>query len=345
LHDARPFCIFPDMSDRAIHVKLSIQFPREGILRQTPGGNGRWGNCVFHVNEAMDSCDYWVIYDSLKESEQTSCDPRNVLLITAEPPSLASYHPDYLSKFSTVVTAHTAPAHPNLLAQQQALPWHVGRRQSDHQNLGFGLGYDILSAMDTPRKDRVLSLVCSTKAFSREHRQRNRLVDALQERLGSKLEVFGRGRREVEDKWDALAPYKYTIVLENSQAAHYWTEKLSDAFLAETYPFYYGCPNLSDYFAEASFGRVDPSNVDATVDTIERCIANETYGEAKSYLREAKALVLDRYNLFAMLSGLCSDRTTGKQELVRLHPRSRYQPFLGRAIRRLGGLFSTKRRG
>ncbi|MEZ6050382.1 MAG: hypothetical protein R3C02_03185 [Planctomycetaceae bacterium] len=45
-----------------------------------------------------------------------------------------------------------------------------------------------------------------------------------------------------------VSDYRYHVAVENHIAEHHWTEKLADAFLGATLPFYFGCPNASDYF-------------------------------------------------------------------------------------------------
>ncbi|MHC4251832.1 MAG: glycosyltransferase family 10 domain-containing protein [Planctomycetota bacterium] len=302
------------------HVKLSIQFPTEAILRQTPGGEGRWGECVFHVNENAEECDFWVVYDMPGVPEQTVCPPENVIFIAGEPPSMALYLPEFLAQFGRVVTCHEGLDHPNVLLRQQGLPWHVGRRQLEHVNISWNKGYDELKGMGTPTKTRDLSVVCSTKRNSEGHRLRNRFVEALQERLGDRVDVFGRGRTEVEDKWDALAPYRYTVALENCAHPHYWTEKLADAFLAEAFPFYYGCPNLADYFPEESFRRIDLDDVEGSVEAIRSAIDGDVCPGAREALGVAKEAVLEKYNLFALVAELCSGPVSGRAETVRVEP-------------------------
>ena len=46
-----------------IRVRLTTSFPSWPLLRQTPGGRGVWGDHRFFVNEDVDACDYWVVYD------------------------------------------------------------------------------------------------------------------------------------------------------------------------------------------------------------------------------------------------------------------------------------------
>lgn len=319
------------------HVKLSIQFPAEAVLRQTPGGAGRWGDCVFHVNDPVPECDCWVVYDMQAELEETVCPPGNVILITGEPPSLKRYDRRFLAQFGLVVTCHENLEHPNVMLRQPGLPWHVGRRQRGHVNLGFGLGYDQQKHIGLPPKDRMLSVICSTVEVSDGHRRRNRFVEALQARFGDRIDVFGRGRREIEDKWEALGPYKYTVVLENSSYPHYWTEKIADAFLAGAFPFYFGCPNLADYFPAGAFQPIDLEDMDRAMDMAEVRIREDAYTHARAELRRAKELVLDEYNLFALMADLCDGLAIGPKERVRIYPRKRGPPVMERLRRKLRG--------
>ena len=47
--------------------------------------------------------------------------------------------------------------------------------------------------------------------------------------------------------------YKFVLVVENSEAEDYITEKLLLALSADTVPIYFGAPNVGDYFNEAGF--------------------------------------------------------------------------------------------
>lgn len=44
-------------------------------------------------------------------------------------------------------------------------------------------------------------------------------------------------------------PFRFSIVIENSQQENYFTEKIIDCFLCKTVPIYWGCPNISDFFS------------------------------------------------------------------------------------------------
>ena len=140
----------------------------------------------------------------------------------------------------------------------------------------------------------------------------------LQDHFGSSIDVFGRGIRDIEDKWDAIAEYKYHIAIENSSYDDYWTEKLSDCYLAGAYPFYYGCPNLYEYFPLGSFTKIDIDEPEKAISTIESVINSNTYEASTQALSSAKNLVLDKHNLFAMLSEFISTKIAERANATQL---------------------------
>jgi hypothetical protein len=50
------------------------------------------------------------------------------------------------------------------------------------------------------------------------------------------------------DKFNLFKEFQFSIVIENSQQANYFTEKLVDCLITKTIPIYWGCPNISEYF-------------------------------------------------------------------------------------------------
>ncbi|MFV0444345.1 MAG: hypothetical protein ACK5Q5_12315, partial [Planctomycetaceae bacterium] len=46
----------------------------------------------------------------------------------------------------------------------------------------------------------------------------------------------------------ALAPFRFSIAMENASSNLYFTEKLVDCLLLETIPIYYGCPAIDSLF-------------------------------------------------------------------------------------------------
>jgi hypothetical protein len=118
------------------------------------------------------------------------------------------------------------------------------------------------------------------------------------------LDLYGKKIRYIEDKWDGLAPYRYSLAAENTSGPDYWTEKIADCFLAWTVPLYWGCTNLEDYFPPGSFIRIDIGKPAESLAEIRRILAEDDWEHRLPALREARARVLNRYQLFPFVSGL-----------------------------------------
>lgn len=97
------------------------------------------------------------------------------------------------------------------------------------------------------RKTRMLSLIASKKKTLKGHKLRHRIARRLIE-TGKDADVIGGGYRPFADKSEGLAPYRYSVVIENSRQPGYFTEKLVDALLLETVPIYWGAPDIADFF-------------------------------------------------------------------------------------------------
>lgn len=284
-----------------ITIKLSL--PPWPIIRQSPGQSGIWNNYRFFCNTQIKRCDYWFVQEGLStKKDSTICPKEHTVLITCEPPTLKTYKSEFLHQFAAVITSDVNIDHPNPIFQQSGLPWHVGRRQRDHVNIEFSKDYDELKAITSIPKTKLLSVVSSSKQMSEGHWKRYEFAKRLKTHFGNKIDLFGRGLNEVEDKWDALAAYKYHVAMENSTVNDYWTEKLSDAFLAGCHPIYHGCPNIDRYFDLSSLTTIDINQPDKAIAVIEECIEQKKHDSSEQKIWEAREKVLDTYNLFALIA-------------------------------------------
>jgi hypothetical protein len=264
-------------------IKLSTNYEHP-LARQTPGGKAVWKDAVFFINTDVADCDAWVIHEGLMNIESARCDPAKVVLFTGEPPDIKSYESSWLSKFARVITCHPSLRHPLAVLAQTSLPWFVGR------------SYDELAGDKLPVKSADISVICSNKALIGGHRRRMRFVDRLLEL--KPMPRFGRGFRELPDKWDGLAPFRYSVAIENSRHDHYWTEKIADCFLAGTVPIYWGAPNIADYFPREAMIILDTLDPEEAARIIQAEATPEAYARRLPALREAKRRVLEEYNLF-----------------------------------------------
>ena len=155
--------------------------------------------------------------------------------------------------------------------------------------------------MPLREKTRKISTVCSSRAGKLTlHYKRVQFTNRLRSEV-AELDVFGHGVRPMSDKAEALDPYEYHIAIENHVYPHHITEKLPDAFLGYTVPFYHGAPNAADYFPKESFVAIDFEDYERTRDIIRSTIANDEYQDRLPYIIEARRRVLEEHNLFALL--------------------------------------------
>lgn len=300
-----------------IHIKLSHNSHNLPLLRQTPGYSGIWQDCFFYVNQPIKECDWWVVYEGLLDAEETICDPDHLIFITGEPPEIRGYNKKFLEQFSLVITAQANIKHRNILVRQQALPWHIGLRRQLNGNIS-ALGYDDFIENDRLEKNskKLMSIIVSTKSYTDGHKKRLKFVEELVNHFGDHIDLFGRGFNEIEDKWRGISPYKYHVAIENSYVPDYFSEKLADAFLGLSYPIYYGCPNIFDYFPKLSLTPIDIENPAKSILTIEELIKEDAYRKRFAYLKAAKNLVLNQYNLFPMLAAICNKSQKERRKIT-----------------------------
>lgn len=93
-------------------------------------------------------------------------------------------------------------------------------------------------------KTKNLSMIYSNKTLLTGHKLRHSVASQF-----SGIDLFGRGTSNpIDFKEESLVNYRFSIVIENSKADNYFTEKLLDCFAVGTIPIYWGCPNLGNYF-------------------------------------------------------------------------------------------------
>ncbi|TDT75174.1 glycosyl transferase family 10 (putative fucosyltransferase) [Litoreibacter halocynthiae] len=124
----------------------------------------------------------------------------------------------------------------------------AGAPNALHYVFGFTFIDDIDSIVVD--KTRMTSLIASAKRDLEGHKLRHQIVDHVRE-AALEVDVMGRGYKPFERKQDGLAPYRYSVVIENIRERDYFTEKMVDAALCETVPIYWGCPNIETFFNPA----------------------------------------------------------------------------------------------
>lgn len=322
-------------------VLISTPHPDWPLLRQLPGqaahmfpadSTGRnnrrvatWDDWTFIIDQEPDEVDAWVVLEDVIGPQTTKVPAQNTLLLTGEPPSMRRYRASYLQQFSHVITCHAALVHnhvrqPDIQLAPQGLPWHLGIDRSNGDRVQYA--YEDLAKAPTPDKRGLISVVCSNKTITRDHRARLEFVQVLKKHFGDDLAVFGRGFQEIGDKWDAIAPFRFHVVLENDSVAHYFSEKLTDCFLAQTYPLYYGCPNVAQYFSNDSFSAINIHQPEQAIQLIQNAIDAQLDRTQVAAVQTSRDRVLNEYNLFSIIRNYFSQcLQQGKPCEQTLYPR------------------------
>jgi len=296
-----------------IKVKFMTRNAHRVWLRQLPGNGRGWNRCHFTFDPDATHYDWLVVYDDLppaqferrsRRRENLRCWPQHTVLVTTEPPTIKLYDQAYTNQFAHILTSQPAWAlpHPGRIFSQPSLQWFYGIGDASE------IPFDELIQGGPVEKSKVISTVCSNKKQRHTlHQKRHRFTHELAKRI-PELVILGKGQQPIDDKAEAVAPYRYHLAIENYIGEHHWTEKLADAFLGCALPFYIGCPNAADYFPAQSFIPLDLDDLDGAAGIIKEAIRNNEYERRLPYIMEAREKVLHEYNLFHVISNIIEAR-------------------------------------
>lgn len=245
---------------------------------------------VFDKEDDIIECDYWIVWGGIKGvKEKTICPPENVIYLTDEVHEQRFYNKYFLDQFPAVVTCRTDIRHERVISTHELNTWMVDR------------DYDWLYEEREYPKTKTLSVISSDQTWLPGHKLRYAFVNKLIGHFKDKIDVFGRGFRPVDDKYDALAAYKYSIAIENSAIPGYFTEKIADCYLTHTAPLYYGCPDIQQYFDGDSLFPIDPYDFRRSIQDIEKVVEEDRYADVLPSLIRQKKKYLDRYHIFSKI--------------------------------------------
>ncbi len=287
-------------------VRIAKDWDWPNLLRQTPGGKGEWEGIGFTVADE-EECDFLIVLNNrMKTDVRVRCPDGRVWALMQEPYvwGFTDWMTEGHEAFARVYTNYAPARDARYRVSHPALPWHVDR------------SFDALVACGVPAKDRACSWIAGNPRDLPGHMKRLSFLRALQSRKSLDIDFFGRAVRYIEDKWDGLARYRYSIAVENTSWTDYWTEKIADCFLAWTVPIYHGCPNLEKYFPPGSFIRIDLERPREALETIRRVLEADDWERRRPALDEARRRVLFEYQLFPHLAKLIRSEPPGERNKV-----------------------------
>ncbi len=257
------------------------------FMRQSPRGDGVWEDVRFVVN-SLETTDYCVVFNGINHPLKLHCRQDNIWLLMQESPTPFWKHLHVGNDdYGRILTNDTDLVGSRFFYTQPANNWHVG------------FSYGELKSMQPCIKHKEISAVISNQQVLECQRIRLRFLENFKKYMD--LDHFGRGFNPVDKKWDALAPYKYSMAIENYRNAYYWTEKIADCFLAWSMPIYCGCSRITEYFPSEAMIIFDMEDPNA-IEKIQSSIAEKAWEKNREAIEYARNLVLDHYQLLPFLA-------------------------------------------
>lgn len=270
-----------------VRIQKDWDFPN--IKQQTPSFSCVWDDVHFTFDPVRD-CDLLIALNPPNKDIKVRCPEGNKWLFTGESPiEQYRWHTDSFQHFDKVFTFWDSSVAGNIVHEQTSLPWHIGK--SYDELIALGCKESIAA-----KQDRV-SWVTSNAAHKQGHKLRMGFKDYLLEQ-GFGFDLFGRGFNPINDKFDGIFPYRYSLAIENYSCNDYWTEKIADCFLSWTIPIYWGAKNILSYFPEKSMILINPNDHKRSLQIIRDAMESDYFYSNLGALAEARDLVLNKYQLF-----------------------------------------------
>ena len=271
-------------------VRISRNYSFPNLARQTPKMSFVWDGIEF-TEEEVDNADFLIILNQPAEDIKCKVREGGVWLMMQEPPAEKNEYFRYHFRFvDRVYSDFKVEGKPNF-QEQTGLPWHIGKSYDELIELDLD---------DLPKKKDKVSWITSTNNMFKGHEKRLNFIDFLKKE-NFDFDLYGRGFNPIDDKFDGIAPYKYSIAVENYFSRNYWTEKAIDAWLSWSVPIYYGCTNMNDFFPKNSFIQVDLDNPKRSLEIIQDAIKNNFFENHIQEISEARLRILNEYQLFPSL--------------------------------------------
>ena len=269
-------------------VRIAKDWNYPDIFRQTPNNSKVWDGVNFTTDKNT-KCDVLVVLNSPPQNMFVQTLRGGRWLFSQESPvEMYRWHTRSFNHFNQVFSFWDKTHCRKIQSCQTALPWHINKTYDELQQL---------QSNNCNLKKDALSWVTSNASHKPGHKLRLQFKSDM-EKHNLPYNLFGKGFTPIDDKFDAIYPYKYSIAFENYSCNDYWTEKIADCFLSWTMPVYYGCSNILDYFPSKSFIAINPLEPKATIETIKKAIAEDWWSKNLNAIAEARELILNEYQFF-----------------------------------------------
>ena len=250
--------------------------------------------------EGAERADWVVATFEIKHSFATRVPRERRILVLTEPvPDLPA---GYVNQFGILVAPQLIRSFSGIWHRSHAALPSTFARDVTRPGHASVYTYADLVALRPPQKRDAITVVVSGKTLFPGHRRRLQFLRLLKDAIGDHLEVYGDGLRKIPIKADAILPYKYHLVLENTVMPSYWTEKLADAYLGYALPVVSSPNNLAEWFPEESFVPIDIDDPARAIATIKAVLDDDIYERRLPAIVEARDRLLRNERLCPLIA-------------------------------------------
>lgn len=302
-------------------------------------------NLIVRAANEVDNPDFLAFFGDAGGSFETTLPVERRIIVISEPPGILRYQPGFLAQFGIVISPFDQPGFTgHFVRSHPAIPWFYGCTFGKGRKPVWRYSFEELVNLQPPPKLNVVSAVLSKKRITPLHAARLKCAEKIARAFPENVRIFGSGFDPVDDKADAIDPYRFHLALENTRHPDYWSEKIADAWLGWAMPIYDGCPNVGHYFPEGAFSRIDVMDSQAAIRLVGGLLDRGEAAVSRDALAEARARLLHQQSLPAVLvRAVDQGRTAATARLLKrpevLRANARFT-VLGRAkglIRTLSG--------
>ena len=315
-------------------IKISAPGQPENLdfSQFTGNSTGEIDDCRVVGNVPGVEPDAWFVVDNVENSDSSAVvAPRQVHFLSGETAwrsdkFLSPGRLRFLKQFFSVNTPFIN-RHGRWNSVPAFLPWMIN---ANHGEIFTSHVRDLeyLKHMQPPRKTKLLSVFCSSKTWQPGHRDRLRFTEKLATYFGGDLTWFGEGINPVGEKWEGLADFTHTIVLENRSDPLMLTEKILDPFLTFTSPIYWGAPDIGRFLPVPSASRIDINDFSASLKVIRSSIETTDTSERIERLSDGRELVLGKLNFLRRICQIAKHHegksNRQRKRLIEVNPTTAY---------------------
>jgi len=290
------------------------------------------------VNSEISEADAWFVLEDLDADHETCLIPRGLVLFGNletcydEDWVVSNKHIfEFYNQFDTTFTINMHSSD-KTISEPPFLPTMVfaNHGPSVWSQPNFEIMRNLIP--DVKQKKDAIAVFCSSQTLTSGHRARLQFVKYLKDHFGDNLDWYGNGVRSVSTKWEVLKQYKYSVVLENQSRHNIITEKLPDAFLALTYPFYWGAPNIENFFNPLGFEKIEICDFEGAKNNIELALETDLFQNRLNHLIFNRNAALTDFNFLHRILRIVDLRYNlerGKPALVTLRSTNHFRQRFG----------------